>query len=66
MLPGPMPSETLTRLLNFDIPVQFIYGNGEVAVLEQMAGKNPTRVPEPYRPLIQWTVQQLDPERFRR
>jgi predicted phosphodiesterase len=62
VLPGPMPRETLACLLALDIPVQFIYGNGEVAVLEQMAGKQPSKVPEQYRPIIRWTAQQLGPE----
>jgi hypothetical protein len=52
VLPGPMPRETLTYLLDLDIPVQFIYGNGEIAVLEHLAGKDPATVPEQYRPLI--------------
>jgi predicted phosphodiesterase len=62
VVPGPMPRETLACLLNVGIPVQFIYGNGEVAVLEQMAGRDPTAVPEQYRPIIRWTAQQLHPE----
>jgi predicted phosphodiesterase len=62
VLPGPMPRETLTYLLDLGIPVQFIYGNGEIAVLEQLAGKNPATVPEQYRPVIRWTAQQLCPE----
>jgi putative phosphoesterase len=62
VLPGPMPRETLARLTDLDIPVQCIYGNGEVAVLEQMAGKEPRAVPEPYRPIIRWTAGQLDDE----
>jgi predicted phosphodiesterase len=62
VLPGPMPRETLVRLLNLDIPTQCIVGNGEVAVLEQMAGKEPAAVPEMYRPIIRWTAQQLSPE----
>lgn len=33
VLPGPMPRETLTCLLDLEIPVQFIQGNGELAVL---------------------------------
>jgi putative phosphoesterase len=65
VLPGPMPGETLTRLLRLDVPVQFIYGNGEVAVLEQMAGRQPGAVPEQYRPIIRWTAQQLDAEHER-
>ena len=62
VLPGPMPRETLARLMHLNIPVQCIYGNGEVAVLERMAGKEPSAVPEPYRPIIRWTVEQLDSE----
>jgi diadenosine tetraphosphatase ApaH/serine/threonine PP2A family protein phosphatase len=57
-----MPRETLTYLLDLGIPVHFIYGNGESAVLEQLAGKNLTTVPEQYRPVIRWTAQQLCPE----
>jgi predicted phosphodiesterase len=66
VLPGPMPRETLACLADLDIPVHYIYGNGEVAVLEQMAGKEPSVVPEPYRPVIRWTGEQLDAshERF--
>jgi predicted phosphodiesterase len=60
VMPGPMAREALTRLLDLDIPVQFIRGNGELAVLEQIAGKDPSYVPEQYRPAIRWTAQQLD------
>jgi len=59
VLPGPMPRETLERLRNLDIPVRCIHGNGEVAVLDQMAGKEPTGFPEPFRPVIRWTAEQL-------
>jgi predicted phosphodiesterase len=65
VVPGPMPGETIAYLLDFDIPVQFIHGNGEVAVLEQMAGKEPVVVPEAYRPVIRWTSEQLRPEHER-
>jgi putative phosphoesterase len=65
VLPGPMPRETLSCLLDVAIPVRFIQGNGEVAVLEQMAGRDPAAVPEPYRPIIRWTAQQLQPEHQR-
>ena len=60
IFPGPMPKETLACLLSLEIPVQFIYGNGEVAVLEQLAGRNPAAVREQYWPVIRWTAQQLD------
>jgi len=56
---GPMPRETLARLLDFDIPVQFIQGNCEVAVLEQLSGRIPAAVPEQYRHLVRWNAEQL-------
>jgi len=65
VLPGPMPRETIACLMDLGIPVQYIYGNGEIAVLEHMAGKEPAAVPEPYRPIIRWTAEQLNPEHER-
>lgn len=59
VMPGPMVRETLERLLELDVPAQFICGNCEVAVLEQMAGKDPAAVPERYRPAIRWTAEEL-------
>jgi predicted phosphodiesterase len=61
VVPGPMPRETLNCLLDVQMPVQFIYGNGEVAVLDEMAGRVPRAVPEVHRPVVRWTAQQLDP-----
>src|SRR5437764_1778273 len=37
VVPGPMPRETLTRLLDLDLPTHFIYGNGELAILAILA-----------------------------
>lgn len=65
VLPGPMPEESLARLVDLGIPLQCIHGNGEVAVLEQMAGKEPVAVPEPHRSAVQWTAEQLDDEHHR-
>jgi predicted phosphodiesterase len=62
VLPGPMPRDTLTRLLELDLPVQFIHGNGERVVLAQLAGQDISEVPEQYREVIRWTAQQLHPE----
>ncbi len=66
ILPGPMPRETLDLLRTLDLPTHFIYGNGEVAVLEQMSGRDPAAVPAPHRPAIRWNAEQLDgaAERF--
>jgi predicted phosphodiesterase len=65
VVPGPMPRETLTRLLDLDIPVGFIQGNCEVAVLAQMAGTDPGPLPEQAREAVRWTAQQLHPEHER-
>ncbi len=60
VVPGPMPRESLERLLVLDLPVQFIYGNGEIAVLEVLAGKDPVAVSEQYRPVVRWSAEQID------
>ena len=65
VLPGPMPRETLARLLDLDIPVQFIHGNGDRVVLAQMRGEPITEVPEPYRDDIRWTADVLSPDHER-
>lgn len=59
VLPGPMPLETLDCLLHLEIPAKFIFGNGEIAVLEAMAGRMPAAVPEPYLPIIHWTARRV-------
>jgi putative phosphoesterase len=61
VLPGPMPRETIQCLLGIDIPVQFIRGNGDRVVLEQMAGKESSEVPEQFRETMRWNAQQLHP-----
>jgi putative phosphoesterase len=65
VLPGPMPRETLTCLLELDIPVQFIQGNGDREVLAQMAGTDTGAVPERFRETVRWVAQQLYPEHER-
>lgn len=73
MVPGPMPCETLRRLLDLDLPVQFIHGNCELAALAQVAATEAGAVtyrgtasgaplPEPLREGMRWTAQQLQPE----
>jgi predicted phosphodiesterase len=64
VVPGPLPRETLARLDDLDVPVRFIHGNGESAVLAELAGKDST-VPAPVRELIRWTARQLEPEQQR-
>src|SRR5688572_30152266 len=62
VLPGPMPRETLTCLLNLDVSLQFIQGNGDREVLALMQGIETGAVPEPYRAVMRWNAQQLLPE----
>jgi len=62
VLPGPMPVETLSRLLNRTAPVEFIQGNGEVAVLAALAGTDAYAVPEQAREVIHWTAEQISGE----
>ena len=59
VFPGPMPRETLVCLLNAGFHVQFIYGNGDIAVLDEICGRE-SRVPDQYRPLMRWNAQQLE------
>jgi predicted phosphodiesterase len=65
VLPGPMPRETIQCLLDLDIPVQFIQGNGDREVLARMRGIETGGVPEQFREVIDWTARQLQPEHER-
>jgi len=60
VLPGPMPRETLERLRNSPLPVDFIFGNGELAILAEADGMN-SGVPKQYRESIRWNAAQLQP-----
>src|SRR5437879_3002603 len=70
VLPGPMPRETLQRLFAIEIPVAYLYGNGERAVLAQLTAPDPGAVtywgtasgappPEPVKEMIRWTSRQV-------
>ena len=68
VLPGPMPRETITCLLDLDVPVQFIHGNGDREVLAQMAGTETDwyrTAPEQWREPVRWAAGQLHPEHER-
>jgi predicted phosphodiesterase len=73
VVPGPMPRETLKRLLELDVPTHFIYGNGELAILAQMAEARTgsvtywgttsgARPPESIIEIYRWTAAQLQAE----
>ena len=60
VFPGPMPRECLARLLDLDIPVHFIRGNGDREVLSRMRGVETDTVPRQFRGVMRWSAQQLD------
>jgi putative phosphoesterase len=62
VVPGPMPRETIARLLKLELPVRFIQGNGDREVVSRIRGVESTTLPEPVREVIRWVAQQLDPE----
>jgi putative phosphoesterase len=65
VVPGPMVHETLACLDGLGTPMKFILGNCEVAVLGQMAGGDPTSLPEQAREIVPWMARQLLPEQGR-
>ncbi|HEX3128695.1 MAG TPA: metallophosphoesterase family protein [Thermoanaerobaculia bacterium] len=65
VVPGPMPRETFAYLLGLDIPMRFIHGNGDRAVLELHAGQETIALPPPVRELARWVAETLDPEHLR-
>jgi len=62
VIAGPMPRETLSRLLNLDIPVQFIKGNADREIAAQMTGESAGAVPEQVLEIVRWVAGQLEPE----
>jgi putative phosphoesterase len=62
VLPGPMPRETICFLRDVDIPIQFIRGNGDREVLARFRGEEATTVPQPFRAVVDWNAEQLDPD----
>src|SRR5437588_1065050 len=67
VVPGPMPRETLGRLLDLDVPTHFIHGNGELATLAQVEGERTgsvtywgtttgARPPESIIDIYRWTM----------
>lgn len=64
IVPGPMPRESVSALLDLTVPVQFIQGNGERDVLALHRGEEPTRVPERLRGLLRWVADQIPAEQL--
>ena len=61
VVPGPMSSESVDRVLNLGLPTDFVRGNGELAALAERAG-SPSGVPEAYRDVVRWSGESLTAE----
>jgi putative phosphoesterase len=62
VVPGPMVRETLSALVDVEIPILYILGNSEAAVLAQMRGMDPGPMPDAAREVIAWSAQELQGE----
>jgi predicted phosphodiesterase len=60
-----MPGEVVASLLNLDIPVQFIQGNGDREVLAVRAGATTGRFPQSVLADMQWCADQIDDQSAR-
>ncbi len=65
VVPGPMAVESLEFLREIKIPIDFIRGNCEIAVLDQIAGVESPPLPERASEAIQWTAERLSPDQAR-
>lgn len=57
VLPGPMPGDTLACLLDLEIPVAFIQGNGDRETISPTGA-----VPASFLEAMRWNAEQLRPE----
>lgn len=62
VLPGPMPRETIDCLLNLDVPIKCIRGNGDREALTWARGTETNAIPEPFREAMRWVARQLRPD----
>lgn len=62
VVPGPMPRESLSALLDLSIPLRCIQGNGERDILALHAGEELTRVPVQLHDVMRWVADALQPE----
>ena len=65
VFPGPMSDESLQRLLDLELPVRFIQGNGDREVLALAGGGEAGDIPEQYRETMRWVARRLDPQHRR-
>jgi putative phosphoesterase len=62
VVPGPMPRETIARLLDLNLPTSFIKGNGDREIVARMRGIETGTVPAKFREVMSWVAEQLGPD----
>lgn len=62
VVPGPMPRETIDRLLTINMPVRFLQGNGDREIVSLRRGIQTGGFPEAFRPMMQWVADELTPD----
>jgi predicted phosphodiesterase len=65
LYPGPMADASLALLLDLDLPIRFIRGNGDREVLAIADGDAPDNLPEQSRAAMRWAADTLDPKHRR-
>ena len=61
IVPGPMPRESVSALLDLPVPVRFIQGNGERDILALHRGEELNRVPKRFHEVMRWVASELSP-----
>lgn len=64
VVPGPMPRESISALLDLPTPPGFVYGNGERDILALAGGEMPARVPAAFHDVMRWVANELSPEQL--
>jgi putative phosphoesterase len=65
VFPGPMSVEAFELLRSLTVPIRFIHGNGDRAILELAETDRTAALPEAYQAIGRWLARQLDPEQRR-
>ncbi|MGE3275127.1 MAG: metallophosphoesterase [Vicinamibacterales bacterium] len=61
VVPGPMARECVEAVLALGVETRYIHGNGEREGLAELASPGSTRVPDAFKPVVRWSVEQLSP-----
>jgi len=62
VVPGPLPRETLDTVLDLEIPLTCLHGNGDHDIAALSRGEAVPRVPERLLAALEWTVRELSPD----